>query len=41
MHRSPSPPMTRYYDPVSTTSRPILMFVVEHGLTLDYRGVDL
>lgn len=32
---------TLYYHPVSTTSRPIMMFAAEHGLAIDYRVVDL
>ena len=33
--------MKLYYHPVSTTSRPIMMFAADHQLALDYRVVDL
>ena len=33
--------MKLYYDPISTTSRPVAMFAAEHGLTLDLRPVSL
>jgi glutathione S-transferase len=34
-------PMRLYHHPISTTSRPILMFAAEHGLALDGRVVDI
>lgn len=33
--------MKLYYHPVSTTSRPILLFAAEAGIALDYQIVDL
>lgn len=33
--------MKLYYHPVSTTSRPIMLFAAENGVDLDYRTVDL
>jgi glutathione S-transferase len=33
--------MKLYYHPVSTTSRPILQYIAEHGLELDHQVVDL
>jgi glutathione S-transferase len=33
--------MKLYYHPVSTTSRPIMLFAADHGLELEYRLVDL
>ena len=33
--------MKLYYHPVSTTSRPVLLFAAEHGLALDLQSVDL
>src|SRR5881394_2240972 len=33
--------MKLYYHPVSTTSRPILLFAAESGIELDYQIVDL
>ena len=33
--------MKLYYHPVSTTSRPILLFAAESGIELDYQVVDL
>jgi glutathione S-transferase len=33
--------MKLYYHPVSTTSRPIMMFAADSGITLDYQLVDL
>ena len=33
--------MKLYYHPVSTTSRPILLFAAESGIDLEYQLVDL
>lgn len=33
--------MKLYYHPVSTVSRPIMLFAAEHGLELEYRFVDI
>lgn len=33
--------MRLYYHPVSTTSRPIMLFAADHGIALDYVSVDL
>src|SRR5437667_8856279 len=33
--------MKLYYHPVSTTSRPIVLFATESGIDLDYQVVDL
>lgn len=33
--------MKLYYDPVSTSSRPLMMFAVEHGLNLQWELVSL
>lgn len=33
--------MKLYYHPVSTTSRPIMMFAADEGIALDYQLVDL
>jgi glutathione S-transferase len=33
--------MKLYYDPISTTSRPVVLFALEHGLQLDLQHVDL
>src|SRR6266705_6044482 len=33
--------MKLYYHPVSTTSRPIVLFATESGIELDYQIVDL
>ena len=33
--------MKLYYHPVSTTSRPVVMFAAEHSIALDYQLVDL
>jgi len=33
--------MKLYYHPVSTTSRPIVLFAAESGIELDYQIVDL
>jgi glutathione S-transferase len=33
--------MKLYYHPISTTSRPIMMFAAEHALALDWQIVDL
>lgn len=33
--------MKIYYDPISTTSRPLLMFALEHGLEIDWELVSL
>jgi glutathione S-transferase len=33
--------MKLYYHPVSTTSRPILMFAAEHDIPLELQSVDL
>jgi len=33
--------MKLYYHPVSTTSRPIMLFAADHGLDLDWQLVDL
>src|SRR5690242_9452283 len=33
--------MKLYYHPVSTTSRPIVLFASEEGIALDYQIVDL
>jgi glutathione S-transferase len=30
-----------YHHPISTSSRPVMMFAAEHGLPIDYRVVDL
>lgn len=34
-------PLRLYYHPISTTSRPILMFAAEHELPLELRMIDL
>ena len=38
-----TPPRTMklYYHPISTTSRPIMMFAADHEIALDYCSVDL
>lgn len=33
--------MKLYYDPISTTSRPVVLFALEHGLQFDLQHVDL
>lgn len=33
--------MKLYCDPISTTSRPVMMFAAEHGVTLELEHVDL
>lgn len=33
--------MKLYFDPVSTTSRPVMMFIAEHGLDVELVHVDL
>jgi glutathione S-transferase len=33
--------MKLYYHPVSTTSRPVVLFAADHSIPLDYRLVDL
>ena len=33
--------MKLYYHPVSTTSRPVVLFATEGGIDLDYQIVDL
>jgi glutathione S-transferase len=33
--------MKLYCDPISTTSRPVMMFAAEHGLALEHEHVDL
>jgi len=33
--------MKLYYDPISTTSRPVMMFAAEHGLALELQQVSL
>ena len=33
--------MKLYYHPVSTTSRPVVLFAHESGIDLDYQVVDL
>ncbi|MDB5466209.1 MAG: Glutathione S-transferase [Phenylobacterium sp.] len=33
--------MKLYYDPISTVSRPVMMFAAEHGIALDFEHVDL
>ena len=33
--------MKLYYHPVSTTSRPVVLFATESGIDLDYQLVDL
>lgn len=33
--------MKLYYDPISTTSRPVTLFAAEHGVELDLEYVDL
>ncbi|MCC2654936.1 MAG: glutathione S-transferase domain protein [Panacagrimonas sp.] len=33
--------MKLYYHPVSTTSRPVVMFAADHGLPIDFTVVDL
>ena len=33
--------MKLYYHPVSTTSRPVMLFAAEAGIPLDYEVVDL
>ncbi|WP_165837133.1 glutathione S-transferase family protein [Phenylobacterium hankyongense] len=30
-----------YYDPISTVSRPVMMFAAEHGIALEFEHVDL
>src|SRR5512142_3055432 len=37
----PEDPMKLYYHPVSTTSRPVVLFAKESGIELDYQVVDL
>lgn len=34
-------PLHLYHHPISTSSRPVMMFAAEHGLQIDYRVVDL
>lgn len=36
-----SPALRIYYHPISTSSRPVMMFAAEHGLQLEGRVVDL
>ena len=33
--------MKLYYHPVSTTSRPVVLFAMDNGIALDYQVVDL
>ena len=33
--------MKLYYHPVSTTSRPVVLFATESNITIDYQVVDL
>lgn len=33
--------MKLYCDPISTTSRPVMLFIAEHGLDVDYVHVDV
>jgi glutathione S-transferase len=33
--------MKLYYDPISTTSRPVMMFIADHGLEVEHVHVDL
>jgi glutathione S-transferase len=33
--------MKLYYDPISTTTRPILLLAADDGIALDYEWVDL
>lgn len=33
--------MKLYFDPVSTTARPVMMFIAEHGLDVEFVHVDL
>lgn len=37
----PDAALRLYYHPISTTSRPIMMFAAEHELALDYQVIDL
>lgn len=39
--QSTPPALRLFYHPISTSSRPVMMFAAEHDLQLDYRVVDL